>query len=699
MNHVAGTNPGANAQALNLDELSINTIRLLAADAVQQANSGHPGTPMGAAPTAYALWQRYLRYDPAAPEWINRDRFVLSVGHASMLLYALLHLARVKGSPELYDGADRPAVTLDDIKHFRQAGSRCPGHPEYRMTSGVEATTGPLGQGLGDSVGMAIAGKFLAATYNRPGFTLFDYNVYALCGDGDMMEGISSEAASLAAHLRLGNLCWIYDSNTVTIEGHTNIAYSEDVAARFLAYGWNVTTVADANDLTLLDRAYQFFLNNTGRPTLILVHSQIGYGAPHLQGSPKAHGEPLGAAEVKLTKAFFGFPPEESFVVPAQVPEHFAAGIGARGAAAHAAWDALHAGYREAHPALARELDAMTAGTLPEGWESALPSFPPEPKGIATREASGKVLNALAQRIPWLLGGAADLAPSTKTNLTFEGAGSFEAPGAFGDYHGRNLHFGIREHAMVAAVNGMALSGLRAFGAGFLIFTDYARGAIRLSAIMELPVIHIWTHDSIGVGEDGPTHQPVEQLLALRAIPGMVVIRPADANETAEAWRVVLNLKNRPASIICSRQPLPTIDRGKFAPAALLAKGAYILADPAEGKPSVILIGTGSEVSLCMAAREKLLGEGIAARVVSMPSWELFEEQDVAYRDHVLPPAITARVTVEAASPLGWERYAGSAGTVLGMRSFGLSAPLAVAAERFGFTVEKVTEAAKRSLF
>jgi transketolase len=683
----------------DIDQLAINTIRLLAADAVQKANSGHPGTPMGAAPTAYTLWQRYLRYDPAAPEWMNRDRFVLSVGHASLLLYSLIHLAGVKGSPEVYDGIDRPALTLDDIKQFRQAGSRCPGHPEYRMTSGVEATTGPLGQGLGDSVGMAIAGKWLAATYNRPDYELFDYNVYALCGDGCMMEGISSEAASLAAHLQLSNLCWIYDSNTVTIEGHTNIAYSEDVAARFLAYGWNVTTVADANDLQLLDRAYKIFLKNTDRPTLIVVHSQIGYGAPNKQGSPKAHGEPLGVEEVRLTKEFFGFSPDESFVVPPEVPKHFDANLGARGKAAHAEWDKLLAGYRAAHPDLAKQVDAIRDGTLPEGWDADLPSFPADAKGLATRESSGKVLNAVAKNIPWVLGGAADLAPSTKSNLTFDGAGSFEAPDSgVGNYAGRNLHFGIREHAMVAAVNGMVLSGLRAYGSGFLIFTDYARGAIRLSAIMELSTIHIWTHDSIGVGEDGPTHQPVEQLLSLRATPGMVVIRPADANEVVEAWRVVMNLKHRPAALALSRQPLPTVDRGKFASASLLAKGAYILADPEGEKPSVILIGTGSEVSLCMAAREKLIAEGIAVRVVSMPSWELFDDQDQAYRDSVLPPAITARVTVEEASPIGWDRYAGPTGIVLGMHSFGMSAPIAAAAEHFGFTVEKVVEAAKKTL-
>jgi transketolase len=684
--------------ATDIDQLSINTIRLLAADAVQKANSGHPGTPMDAAPTAYTLWQRYLRYDPAAPEWMNRDRFVLSEGHASMLLYALIHLAGVKGGHEVYGGADRPAVTMDDIKHFRQAGSRCPGHPEYRMTSGVEATTGPLGQGFATSVGMAIASKWLAATYNRPGFTLFDYNVYALGGDGCMMEGISSEAASLAAHLGLSNLCWIYDSNRVTIEGHTDIAFSEDVAARFLAYGWNVTTVADPNDLTLLDRAYQVFLKTTGRPTLILVHSHIGYGSPHLQDSPKAHGEPLGVEELRLTKQFFGFPPDESFVVPDGVRQHFAAGLGTRGAAAHAEWDTLFAGYRGARPDLAVQIDAIQAGTLPEGWDSTLPAFPPDAKGVATRDASGLVLNALAQRVPWLVGGAADLAPSTKTNLTFEGAGSFEAPGSIGDYRGRNFHFGVREHAMVAAVNGMTLCGLRAFGAGFLIFTDYARGAIRLAALMELSVIHVWTHDSIGVGEDGPTHQPIEQMLSLRAIPGMVVLRPMDANETVEAYRVVMRLRHRPAAIVCSRQPLPTVDRGKFAPAVLLAKGAYVLADAPDRNPSVILIGSGSEVSLCMAAREMLAAEGIAARVVSMPSWELFDAQEEPYRDSVLPPSIGARVTVEEASPIGWDRYAGRTGIVLGMRSFGMSAPIAVVAEHFGFTAERVRDAAKQAI-
>jgi transketolase len=684
-------------ETADIDQLAINTLRLLAADAVQKANSGHPGTPMGAAPIAYTLWQRFLRYDPAAPEWMNRDRFVLSVGHASMLLYGLIHLAGVDGSPEVYGGEGHKAITLDDLKQFRQAESRCPGHPEYRMTSGVEATTGPLGQGLADSVGMAIAAKWLAATYNQPDYPLFDYNIYALCGDGCMMEGISSEAASLAAHLQLSNLCWIYDSNTVTIEGHTNIAYSEDVAARFLAYGWNVTTVADANDLQLLDRAYKIFLKNNDRPTLIVVHSQIGYGSPNKQGSPKAHGEPLGVEEVRLTKEFFGFDPDASFVVPPEVPKHFDANIGARGKAAHAEWDKLFAGYHEAFPELAKQVDAIRDGTLPDGWDADLPNFAPDAKGIATRESSGKVLNAVAKRVPWLIGGAADLAPSTKSNLTFEGAGSFEAPDSkVGNYGGRNLHFGIREHAMVAAVNGMVLSGLRGYGSGFLIFTDYARGAIRLAAIMELSAIHIWTHDSIGVGEDGPTHQPVEQLLSLRAIPGMVVIRPADANEVTQAWRVIMQLKHRPAALALSRQPLPTVDREKFAPASLLAKGAYTLADAESGKPAVILVGTGSEVSLCMAARERLMAEGIAVRVVSMPSWELFDEQDQAYRDSVLPPEITARVTVEAGSPIGWDRFAGDKGMVIGMHSFGMSAPMAAAAEKFGFTVEKVVAAAKK---
>ena len=593
------------------------------------------------------------------------------------------------------DGKD--AVTLADIETFRQAGSHCPGHPEYGVTAGVETTTGPLGQGAATSVGMAIAGRWLAATYNRPDFPLFGYRVYALCGDGDMMEGITSEAASIAAHQRLANLCWIYDSNRVTIEGHTDLAFSEDVASRFLAYGWNVTRVSDANDLDQLSRAYGEAAATADRPTLIVVPSHIGYGAPHKQDSPEAHGEPLGDEEVRLTKKFFGFDPDKFFVVPDGVRAHFAAGIGARGAAARRDWEALFARYRASYPELADELDRIRSRTLPEGWETALPSFAPDPKGMATRDASGKVLNALAERIPWLLGGAADLAPSTKTRLVFASAGDMQAGGPLGNPAGRNMHFGIREHAMCAIVNGMVLSGLRAFGSGFLIFTDYARGSIRLSSLMDLPVMHIWTHDSISVGEDGPTHEPIEQLVSLRAIPGMVVIRPADANEMAEAYRRVLGFKDRPAAIICSRQALPIVDRNECAGASGLAKGAYVLID-GPGTPSVILIASGSEVSLCLAARRLLASEGIAARIVSMPSWELFEAQDLAYRESVLPPSLAARVTVEEGSTIGWDRYAGPAGITLGMHTFGLSAPIKVVAEHFGFTPERVAEAAKAAI-
>ncbi|HEY6434287.1 MAG TPA: transketolase [Acetobacteraceae bacterium] len=685
-------------QQTGMDQLAINTIRMLAVDAVQKAKSGHPGTPMDAAPTAYALWQQVLRYDPADPDWVNRDRFVLSCGHASMLLYSLIHLAGIKAVHPSYEQVGRDAVTLQDIETFRQGGSRCPGHPEFGWTSGVETTTGPLGQGAATSVGMAAAGRWLAATYNRPGFDLFDFNVYALCGDGDMMEGLTSEAASLAGHLRLANLCWIYDSNRVTIEGHTDIAFTEDTAARFLAYGWNVTRVSDPNDLEQLRRAYAEFGAVNDRPTLIVVHSHIGYGSPHKQDSPEAHGEPLGEEEVRLTKRFFGFDPDKSFIVPPGVREHFAAGMGARGAKLHQAWNASFARYRAEFPELAKQVDCIIHRKLPEGWDSAIPSFAASEKGIATRDASGQVLNAIAAHMPWLVGGAADLSPSTKTRLTFEGAGDFQPPGTPGAFTGRNMHFGVREHAMCAMVNGMTLTGLRAFGSGFLIFTDYARGSIRLSSLMDLPVIHVWTHDSIGVGEDGPTHQPIEQIVSLRAIPGMVVIRPADANEMAEAYRTVLQFTSRPAALICSRQPLPTVDRSKYAPASGLVRGAYVLADAPNGKPDVILIGTGSEVSLCMSAREQLAGENIAARVVSMPSWELFEEQDEAYQESVLPAAMTARVTVEEAAAIGWHRYAGRRGVVLGMHTFGMSAPIKVVAEHFGFTTEHVIAAAKQAI-
>jgi transketolase len=682
----------------DLDQLTINTIRMLVVDAVQKAKSGHPGTPMDAAPTAYTLWQRVLRYDLSDPEWINRDRFVLSAGHASMLLYSLIHLTGIAAVGPSYHGEVRDAVTLGDIETFRQPGSRCPGHPEYGITAGVETTTGPLGQGAATSVGMAMAGRFLAATYNRPGLPLFDYNVYALCGDGDMMEGLTSEAASVAGHLHLSNLCWIYDSNRVTIEGHTDITFTEDTAARFLAYGWNVTRVSDANDLDMLERAFGVFLATADRPTLIVVHSHIGYGAPHKQDSPEAHGEPLGDAEVRLTKQFFGFDPDRYFVVPDAVRPHLAAGFGARGASLHAGWRDIFRRYRAQYPEQAEQVERIAARDLPQGWEKALPTFPPDATGMSTRDASGKVLNAVAGVVPWLIGGAADLSPSTKTRLTFAGAGDFQPDDTLGNNVGRNVHFGVREHAMCAAVNGMTLCGLRAFGSGFLIFTDYARGAIRLASLMDLPVLHIWTHDSISVGEDGPTHQPIEQLISLRAIPGMVVIRPADANEMSEAYRVALTTRHHPVALICSRQPLPIVDRANFAAAGGLAKGAYVLADAPDGRPDVILIASGSEVGLCLAACERLTAERIKARVVSMPCWELFDEQDAAYRDSVLPPSLAARVTVEEASTLGWARYAGPSGVTLGMHSFGMSGPMKQIAEHFGFTVTGVVAAAKQAI-
>ncbi len=686
------------ARDTDIDQLAINTMRVLAVDAVQKANSGHPGTPMDAAPTAYVLWQRFLRYDPADPHWLNRDRFVLSSGHASMLLYSLIHLTGIRAANPSYERLVRDAVTLEDIKTFRQAGSRCPGHPEYGWTTGVETTTGPLGQGVATSAGMAIAGQWLRATFNRPGFELFDFNVYALCGDGDMMEGIASEAASLAGHLQLSNLCWIYDSNRVTIEGHTDIAFTEDVAARFLAYGWNVARVTDPNDLELLKRGYQAFLNNKDRPTLIIVHSHIGYGAPHRQDSPSAHGEPLGANEVRLTKEFFGFDPDQSFVAPDGVRAHFHKNFGARGAALRAAWNAAFVRYRTQYPDLGDQIERIQKRDLPDGWDSALPAFAPSATGMSTRDASGKILNAVAERVPWLAGGAADLAPSTKTHLNFEFAGDYQAGGQLGDHRGRNFHFGVREHAMCAAVNGMTLCGLRAFASGFLIFTDYARGAIRLASLMDLPVLHIWTHDSISVGEDGPTHQPIEQIVSLRAIPGMIVIRPADANEMTEAYRFILGLKDRPSALICSRQALPIVDRSKYAPASGLTRGAYNLADTAGSVPDVILIGSGSEVPLCLIARDLLAAENINARVVSMPSWELFDAQDLAYQHSVLPPAVLARVTVEEGSPIGWERYAGPCGVVLGMRSFGMSAPMKIVAEHFGFNAEHAVAAAKTAM-
>ena len=678
----------------SIDQLSINTIRTLSMDAVQQANSGHPGTPMSMAPVMYGLWQRHLRYDPADPLWPNRDRFVLSVGHASMLLYSMLHLAGVRAVNSNHEVINQPALSIDDIKKFRQLDSKTPGHPEYALTSGVETTTGPLGQGVATSVGMAIASRWLGSYFNRPGFDIFDFNVYALCGDGDMMEGVSSEAASLAAHLKLANLCWIYDSNRISIEGATSLAFSEDVGKRFAAYGWNVLHVADANDQAALDGALQNFQQHNQGPTFIIVNSHIAWGAPNKQDTAGAHGEPLGDAEIKLTKKNYGWPEDAKFLVPEGVPENFARVLGQRGRASRDGWMANVAEYTTEYPDLAKHLDAMQRRELPDGWDKDLTPFPADPKGIATRDSSGKVLNAIAKNVPWLMGGSADLAPSTKTRLTFDGTGDFAA----GNYHGRNFHFGVREHAMAAAVNGMTLCGVRAYGSGFLIFSDYARPAIRLGALMEIPAMHVFTHDSIGVGEDGPTHQPVEQIASLRAIPGLINIRPGDANEVTEAWRVIMQCQHQPVTLALTRQALPTLDRTKYAPASGLAKGAYVLADADGGKPQVILIGTGSEVYLCVEAYEQLKKDGVQARVVSMPSWELFEKQSPSYREQVLPPAVTARVAVEQGSTMGWAYYVGSKGAVIGMKSFGASAPFGLLQKKFGFTVENILAAAKAQI-
>ena len=621
----------------SIDEICVNTIRTLCIDAVQQANSGHPGTPMAMAPVVYTLWQDFLRFDPEDPIWPNRDRFVLSSGHASTLLYSMLHLTGVKAVDEKYERLGTPTVSLDDLKRFRQLDSKCPGHPEYHWTSGVETTTGPLGQGIATSVGMAIAADLLARRFNKPGFTLFDYDVFALCGDGCMMEGVASEAASLAGHLGLGNLCWIYDSNHITIEGNTALAFSEDVGGRFLAYGWHVQQVSDANDRERLGDAIAIAKRVNDRPSLIIVTSHIGYGAPHKQDTSGVHGEPLGEEEVKLTKRRYGWPEDAKFLVPDGVYEHFAGKFGARGKKLRTEWEALFERYRTAHPDFADACERMQRRDLPGDWDKDIPVFPADPRGIASRDSSGRVLNAIAPRLPWLVGGAADLAPSTKTRLTFEGAGDFEAD----DYGGRNFHFGIREHAMGSICNGLALSKLRPFGSGFLIFSDYMKPPIRLAAIMELPVVYIFTHDSIGVGEDGPTHQPVEQLAALRSIPGLIVFRPADANEVAEAWRVALEHKHQPVCLILTRQNLPTLDRTRYAPASGLRRGAYVLANAGTGTPDLILIGTGSEVGLCVDVYEKLAADGVKARVVSMPSWELFEQQDDAYRAAVLPPSMS----------------------------------------------------------
>jgi transketolase len=674
-----------------LTQLAINTIRTLSIDAVQQAKSGHPGTPMALAPLVYTIWNRVMRFDPQDPIWPNRDRFVLSNGHASMLLWSILHLAGVQAVNADYENLGQPSVTLDDIRRFRQLDSKAPGHPEYHWVSGVETTTGPLGQGVATSVGMAIAQKWLANRYNKPGFEIFDYNIYAVTGDGCMMEGVASEAASLAGHLALDNLCWVYDNNHISIEGNTNITFTEDVAARFLAYGWNVLRVGDANDIDRIEQALAIFRQTKGRPTFIILDSHIGYGSPHKQDTAEAHGEPLGDEEIRLVKKFYGWPEDAKFLVPDGVYGHFKDGIGKRGEDARTRWTQLFGAYRKQFPDLANEIELMQRRDLPEKWDRNLPVFSADPKGLAGRDASGKVLNVLAQNIPWFLGGSADLGPSNKTQLKFEGAGQFQpaSPG------GKNLHYGIREHAMGAVVNGMSLSKLRPFGATFFIFSDYVRPAIRLSALMELPTLFVFTHDAMGDGEDGPTHQPVEHLASLRAIPGLVLLRPADANEVTEAYRYILQLHHQPAVLVLSRQPLPTLDRTKYAPASGVARGAYILADPPGNNPELILIASGSEVSLAVQAHEKLIAEGMRSRVVSIPSWDIFEHQTREYRDAVLPSQVKARVAIEQASTFGWERYVGQAGCVIGMKTFGASAPLKELQRKFGFEPDQVVAIAK----
>jgi transketolase len=673
----------------DIDQVAINTIRLLAVDAVEKADSGHAGAPMGFAPVAYTLWTRFLNYDPARPHWPNRDRFVLSNGHASMLLYSLLFLAGVRRADANGSPLDQPAVSLDDIKAFRALGSVTPGHPEYGHTTGVETTTGPLGQGVGASVGMAMAERWLAARFNRPDHDLFGYRIYVICSDGDLMEGISGEAASLAGHLKLSNLVWIYDDNHISIEGSTDLAFSEDVQRRFQGYGWATHHVDDANDCEAVAKAIEAFQKTGDKPTLIRVRSIIGYGSPHKQGTSKIHSDALGADEVKATKRQLGWPQDAEFLVPDGVPQRFDETLGARGRGLREAWDKARSSYAQAFPDLAAELDLIDRGALPDDWDSDLPSFAADAKGIATREASGKALNAIGPKLPWLLGGSADLAPSNKTLLDFDEARSFQPT----DYDGRNLHFGVREHVMGTVCNGLALSGLRPYGGTFLVFNDYMRPAVRLAALMKLPIVYVYTHDSIGLGQDGPTHQPIEQLASLRAMPGMTVIRPADANETVEAWRVALQTPG-PVALSLSRQALPTLDRAKYAAADGLARGGYVLADAEGGAPEVILMASGSEVILCVEAQEKLAGQGVRARVVSMPCWELFEAQGPEYRQSVLPSAITARVAVEAAAPFGWDRYAGPTGEIIAMRSFGASAPIKDVMRHFGFTTEHVVEAA-----
>jgi len=683
----------ASAVRTDIDTLCINTIRTLSIDAIQKANSGHPGTPMALAPAAYVLWQRFLRFDPADPIWPNRDRFVLSNGHASMLLYSLLHLTGVRAVDPDYETLGEPSVSLDDIKSFRQLDSKTPGHPEYHLTSGVETTTGPLGQGVATSVGMAIAGKWLAATFNRQGFEMFDFDVYVFCGDGDFMEGVSGEAASIAGHQQLDNLCWVYDNNHITIDGRTEITYTDDVAARFMGYGWNVERVGDANDLELISNGFAEFKRERKRPTLIILDSHIGWGSPHKQDTADAHGEPLGEEEVRETKRAYGWPEDAEFLVPEGVYEHFAKGIGERGERLHREWERLRDGYRREHASLAEAIEQMQRRELPDGWDAEIPSFDADEKGLATRKSSQQVLNAIAPRLPWLVSGSADLTGSASTGLRFDGAGRFTPQ----DRAGRELHFGIREHESAAISNGLALSKLRPVWSTYLTFSDYAKPAIRLSALMEVPVVHWFSHDSIGLGEDGPTHQPVEHLASLRAIPGLNVIRPCDANEVAEAWRVMLVRQHGPCALVLTRQDVPTLDRSRYAPAEGLRQGSYVLAD-SDGEPQVILIATGSEVHLALDAYEELSREGVRARVVSLPSWHLFDNQPPEYRESVLPGAVQARVAVEQASTLGWDRYVGPQGRIVGMHTFGASAPLGEVQHKFGFTPKRVVEAARELL-
>jgi transketolase len=682
------------ATGKQLDLLSINTIRTLAIDGVQQANSGHPGAPMGLAPVTYSLWQQVLRYDPENPTWPNRDRFILSNGHASMLIYAMLYLSQVRGVNPEGERVGDLAVSMDDLKHFRQLDSKTPGHPEYRWTAGIETTTGPLGQGVGNSVGVAIASKWLAAHFNQPGFEIFDYNVYTLCGDGDLMEGVGSEAASLAGHLQLSNLCWIYDENHVTLDGLANVSFTEDVGKRFEGYGWHVEHVTDANDLDMLAKAYNGFLNTKDRPTLIRVNSHIGYGSPHKQDTSAAHGEPLGEEEVRLVKKNYGWPEDAKFLVPDGVLDNFKNGIGKRGGELRQKWEALFAEYGKKFPDLAKQITQMQKRELPDGWDKKLTAFPADAKGMATRESSGNVLNLIAENVPWLVGGSADLAGSDRTRLKFAGAGDFQA----GSYSGRNLHFGVREHGMAAALNGMAVSKIRPFGGTFFNFSDYNKPSIRLAALMEIPTIFIFTHDSIGLGEDGPTHQPIEQLAGLRALPGLMLMRPADANEVVEAWKVIMKLQHEPALLVLSRQAVPTFDRTKYGAASGVAQGGYILADAPDGKPEVILMGTGTEVSLCVSAYEQLKAEGVKARVVSIPSWNLFDQQSDEYKNKVLPPDVKARVAVEQASTFGWSQYVGPSGIVIGMRRFGASAPIKELQKKFGFTTENVVAMARKAM-